>query len=63
MQVLGIDTGTLFGVSTTVLLATFVGGWIWAWRPGQRAAFEAAARLPLEDEPHAGDGVAMENRQ
>lgn len=60
MHVLGMDTGTLFGVSTAVLLATFVGGWIWAWRPGQRAAFEAAARLPLEDEMRA-EGDDMEN--
>ena len=59
MQVLGLDTGTLFGVSTTVLLATFVGGWIWAWRPGQRAAFEAAARLPLEEH----EDNAMESGQ
>ncbi|MGN6512126.1 MAG: CcoQ/FixQ family Cbb3-type cytochrome c oxidase assembly chaperone [Lysobacteraceae bacterium] len=63
MQVLGMETGTLFGVSTTVLLATFVGGWIWAWRPGRRAAFEAAARLPLEDDNDANDEIAMENRQ
>ena len=56
MQALGMDMGTLFGVSTTVLLATFVGGWIWAWRPSRRAVFDAAARLPLEDETYS-EGV------
>ena len=42
------------GIVSTVLLASFVGGWIWAWRPSRRAAFDAAARLPLDED-------AMEN--
>jgi cytochrome c oxidase cbb3-type subunit IV len=33
-----------------VLLASFITGWIWAWRPSQRAAFDAAARLPLDED-------------
>ncbi|WP_147651952.1 cbb3-type cytochrome oxidase subunit 3 [Vulcaniibacterium gelatinicum] len=39
----------LSGIVTVVLLAAFVGGWIWAWRPARRAEFDAAARLPLAD--------------
>ena len=38
------------GIVTAVLLASFVAGWIWAWRPSRRAAFDAAARLPLDDD-------------
>ena len=38
------------GIVTTFLLLVFVAGWIWAWRPGLKAEFDAAARLPLEDE-------------
>jgi cytochrome c oxidase cbb3-type subunit IV len=38
------------GIVTMVLLASFAGGWIWAWRPARRAAFDAAARLPLDDD-------------
>jgi cytochrome c oxidase cbb3-type subunit 4 len=38
------------GIVTLLLLLLFVAGWIWAWRPGLKEEFEAAARLPLEDE-------------
>ena len=38
------------GIVSVVLLASFVGGWIWAWRPARRAAFDAAARLPLDED-------------
>jgi cytochrome c oxidase cbb3-type subunit 4 len=40
----------LSGVITAVLFACFVGGWLWAWSGKRRQAFEAAARLPLEDD-------------
>ena len=38
------------GIVTSLLLALFVGGWIWAWSPKRKREFDAAARLPL-DEP------------
>jgi len=38
------------GIVTGILLALFVGGWIWAWRPARAAQFDAAARLPLADD-------------
>lgn len=47
------------GISTAVLLAMFIGGWIWAWSPRRKQAFDAAARMALDDdgaptqEPHA----------
>ena len=41
------------GIVSLTLLVLFVAGWIWAWRPARRAAFDAAARMPLEDDaPH-----------
>ena len=40
----------LAGLITSALLALFIGGWVWAWRPERRASFEAAARMPLDDE-------------
>ena len=39
----------LTGIVTACLLALFVGGWIWAWRPARKAEFDAAAQLPLDD--------------
>ena len=38
------------GIVTAILLALFVGGWVWAWRPARTAQFDAAARLPLQDD-------------
>ena len=37
------------GIVTAILLVMFIAGWIWAWRPERKAAFDAAARLPLND--------------
>ncbi len=39
----------LSGIVTLVLLVMFVVGWIWAWRPARKAEFDAAARLPLDE--------------
>lgn len=38
------------GIVTGVLLVLFVFGWIWAWRPERKPDFDAAARLPLNDD-------------
>jgi len=38
------------GIITAVLLALFIGGWIWMWLPARRQELDAAARIPLEDE-------------
>lgn len=40
----------LAGIVTSILLLLFVGGWLWAWRPSHRKEFDAAARIPLEDD-------------
>lgn len=42
------------GIITAVLLVLFIGGWIWVWRPARRQEFDAAARLPLEDDKETG---------
>ena len=39
------------GIVTALLLVVFVAGWAWAWSPRRRAAFDAAARIPLEETP------------
>jgi len=40
----------LVGIITSILLLLFLGGWLWAWRPSNRKAFDAAARIPLDDD-------------
>jgi cbb3-type cytochrome oxidase subunit 3 len=37
------------GIVTAILLASFVAGTAWAFGGKRRAAFVAAARMPLED--------------
>jgi len=45
-----MDIQLLRAVTTAVLFAVFVGIVLWAWSSKRRDDFEAAARLPLEDD-------------
>jgi cytochrome c oxidase cbb3-type subunit 4 len=45
-----IDSGTLSGIFTAILLVLFVGLWVWAFSNRQRARFDEAARIPLQDD-------------
>ena len=45
-----MDSGVISGVVTAILIVTFIGGWIWAWSAKRKPDFDAAARLPLDDE-------------
>ncbi|UTA54278.1 cbb3-type cytochrome c oxidase subunit 3 [Lysobacter soli] len=40
----------LSGIVTTILLVLFVAGWVWAWSPKRKNEFDAAARLPLDED-------------
>lgn len=43
-------TGVLRGVVAAVLLVTFIAVWLWAYSGQRRPMFDAASRLPLEDD-------------
>ncbi|HKZ74267.1 MAG TPA: cbb3-type cytochrome c oxidase subunit 3 [Steroidobacteraceae bacterium] len=45
-----MDSGTLSGIVTAVLIVAFVGICAWAWSARRRKTFDAAARMPLEDD-------------
>jgi cytochrome c oxidase cbb3-type subunit IV len=45
-----MDLGTFRGLVTGVLLVLFIWLVAWAWSKSRRADFDAAARLPLDDE-------------
>lgn len=45
-----MDVNLLRSVITAVLFAVFIGIVLWAWSKGRSADFEAAARLPLDDD-------------
>lgn len=44
------DMGTFRGLITAVLMILFVGLVFWAYSRRRHSVFEAAARLPLEDD-------------
>lgn len=45
-----MDSGTVSGIFTAILLVLFVGMWVWAFSSRQKKRFDQAARLPLEDD-------------
>jgi cytochrome c oxidase cbb3-type subunit IV len=45
-----MDYAVWSSVLTVVMLVAFVGIVAWAWSSRRAAAFEAAARVPLEEE-------------
>lgn len=45
-----MDVNLMRSVITTVLFVVFIGIVLWAWGKGRRADFDAAARLPLDDD-------------
>jgi cytochrome c oxidase cbb3-type subunit IV len=47
--------GTLRGLITLVLLLLFVALVVWLWRRGNKHRFDAAARMPLEDDAPTSD--------
>ncbi len=47
-----MDLATFRGLVTGVLLVSFVLLVVWAWSRKRTADFDAAARLPLEEEGH-----------
>jgi cytochrome c oxidase cbb3-type subunit 4 len=45
-----VSSGVIGGIVTGVLLLAFIGIVAWAWNSRRREQFEAAARLPLEED-------------
>lgn len=45
-----MDINLIRSLITVVLFVLFIGIVLWAWSSARRADFEAAARLPLEDD-------------
>lgn len=42
--------GVISGLLTALLIVLFAGIVVWAWSGARRKAFDAAARLPLEED-------------
>ena len=51
--------GWIAGTMTAVFLFFFTGWAAWAWWPANKARFQEASRMPLDDDPsHAVGGEA-----
>jgi cytochrome c oxidase cbb3-type subunit 4 len=51
-----MDIDTWRGIWTLVVMITFVAICYWAWSSRRRKDFDAAARLPLEEDGSRPDG-------
>ena len=38
------------GIVTSILLVLFLAGWVWAWSPKRKNEFDAAAKMPLDED-------------
>lgn len=45
-----MDIVFFHSIWTVVMFVLFIGIWAWAWSNRRKSAFDAAARLPLEDD-------------
>ncbi|MEO8999229.1 MAG: cbb3-type cytochrome c oxidase subunit 3 [Rhodanobacter sp.] len=45
--------GIVAGAFIVMMLISFIGIWIWAWRKYHKPTFNRMAHLPMEDEPAA----------
>lgn len=41
--------GHFAGIVTVVLMAIFIGIWLWAWRPQHKNVFDCLSRIPMSD--------------
>ena len=46
----GALNGALQGIFIIAMLVLFIGTTLWAWSNKRKSTFDAAAKLPLEDE-------------
>ena len=45
-----MDLSVFHSIWTVVLFVLFIGIWAWAWSGKRKPGFDAAARLPLDDD-------------
>ena len=45
-----MNSGTLNGIVTAILIVVFIGMVLWAYSSRRRERFDAAARVPLEED-------------
>lgn len=46
-----MDSGTMHGIATILAMTAFLGVCWWAYKPANKARFEADGQLPLDTDP------------
>ena len=55
--------GHFAGVMIVLMMVSFIGIWIWAWRKYHKPVFDRMAQLPMQDEDlPAGDATQEKAR-
>jgi len=54
-----MDYTMMSSIMTVVMMVVFIGIVLWAWSSKRRADFEAAARVPLEDDAEPCDTLRI----
>ena len=49
-----MDLNIVRGIMTAILLMVFIAIVVWAWSAKRKAAFDAAARLPFDEDSEPG---------
>jgi cytochrome c oxidase cbb3-type subunit 4 len=57
-----MDSGTLSGVVTALMMLAFIAVTLWAYSGRRRDTFDAAARLPLEEDESKRDDARGRGR-
>ena len=52
--------GHLAGVMIVLMMASFVGIWIWAWRKYHKPVFDRMAQLPMQDDDLPAEATTQE---
>lgn len=55
--------GLIRGGLTAILCCAFIALWVWAWSKHRKAEFDAAARLPLEEDAACSQASSSSNSQ
>ena len=58
-----MDMGIVRGLITLLVLVLFVGIWAWSWSRNRNAEFDAASRLPLDDDTSPPAAVDLKEQQ
>ncbi|MDE2087058.1 MAG: cbb3-type cytochrome c oxidase subunit 3 [Xanthomonadaceae bacterium] len=52
--------GQLAGVMIVLMMLSFIGIWVWAWRKYHKPVFDRMAQLPMQEDDLSAAGATLE---